>query len=174
MAMGISLSVLKVIDDHIRRFDESPKLLEALLVETIAHGSSSRCYLADYWDGLDFLLTEGQDKPELPLCALKRGDVAYVDTSDPTHAIFSTTTHALARVLSLLDESTLRARFNPQRMLNEGGDGRTVYPGRLWVFPNLAEATFRELMFYFSRLRDFTAQASEENKGLLFHRYEDW
>jgi hypothetical protein len=42
------------------------------------------------------------------------------------------------------------------------------------VFPDLADDTFRDLMSYFGGLRDFTARAARNDKGLLFHRYEDF
>ncbi len=44
----------------------------------------------------------------------------------------------------------------------------------MWLFPEHEESTFRELMFYFDRLRDVALEASAKGQGLLFSRYEDW
>jgi hypothetical protein len=167
--MGISMSVLMITDDQIRDFSQSPSRLEDLLNRTIPFVSKDLCYLADFWDGLHYVLTAGPDGAEVLLGVLKRGDVKYSKgLSDPAHAIYSATVRALAEELQGLSESRLRARFDPRKMLEA-----CVYPGRMWVFPDLADDTFRDLMSYFRRLRDFATEATRENKGLVFCRYED-
>lgn len=168
--MGISMDALMITDDQIRDFRQSPSQLEDLLNRTIPFVSKDLCHLADFWDGLHYVLTGGADEAELPLGVLKGGDVKYAKgLSDPTHAIYSATVRALVGALRGLSESKLRERFDPREMLEA-----RVYPGRLWVFPGLADDTFRELMSYFCRLRDFATEAARENKGLVFCRYEDW
>jgi hypothetical protein len=49
-----------------------------------------------------------------------------------------------------------------------------VYPVRTWAYPEHAESTFRELVFYFERLKTVTTRAAESGVGLLFYLYEDW
>ena len=168
--MGISMSAVMTTDDQIRDFRQNPSRLEDLLNRTIPFESKDVCYLADFWDALHYVLTEGADGSELPLCVLKRGDVKYSEgLSDPAHAIYSATVRALAGELRGLSESTLRERCDPRKMFEA-----RVYPRRLWVSPDLADDTFRELMSYFRALRDFATEAARENRGLVFCRYEDW
>ena len=168
--MGISVSAVMATDEQIREFRENPSRLEDLLNRTIPSGGEEVCYLGDFWDALHYVLTEGGDRSELPLCVLKRGDVRYSKgLSDPAHAVYSATVRALAGELQGLSESILRERFDLPKMLEA-----RVYPGRLWVFPDLADDTFRELMSYFRGLRDFATEAAREEKGLVFCRYEDW
>jgi hypothetical protein len=115
----------------------------------------------------------------LPLCALRRGEVTFSGLSDPTHAIWSETAKAFARELSGLSESTLRERFDPLEVPRAGRDGRPVLPAPdedryRELLLTFAEGTFRELMSYFSGLREFALQAAEKDMGLLFCRYEDF
>jgi hypothetical protein len=165
--MGISLGILTATDDEIRGFACDPDGLRAWL-RGITHRRNA-CLLHDFWDGIDFLLT-AEAGDGLPLGALKRGDVRYPNADDPSHAIFAATAKALAVELSALSEPTLRRRFDPTRMLS-GPSGQMVYPGRLWN-PAYADDTFRELMGYFHRLREFVGAAAAD-RGLVFCRYED-
>lgn len=164
--MGISMSVYKFTDAQIREFSEDVSRVNNVLRRVPSRGD---CYLADFWDGLHFLLTGSPDARELPLAALKAGDVEFRGTSEATYAIFSRTANALAGELQSLLEATLRGRFDPGGMVEA-----QVYPIRPWLFPEYAESTFRELMFYFDRLRNVAVEASEEGQGLLFRSYEDW
>jgi len=126
------------------------------------------CYLADYWDGLHFLLTRGSGETRLPCAALKVGDVSFRTGTEPAHAIWSSTAAAFARELENLTEATLRQRFDMQAMLKAG-----VYPIRTWAFPEFAEGAFREAMVYFERLREVVMKAVARGEGLLILRYED-
>jgi hypothetical protein len=169
------MKVTMVTDEQIRDFNKEASRLDELL-KTTFHRYEDYCYLTDYWDGIHYLLTGAAENSELPLSALKKGDVAFsndVDFSkrypESTHVIYSSTVKTLAAELYHLTESTLRQRFDKPRMLE-----LNVYPGRLWLFPDREDSSFRELMFYYSRLRDIVAKAAQQNKGLLFCRYEDW
>jgi len=162
--MGTSMSLYLCSDAQIRGFSEDVNLVNEFLDGAPSRGD---CYLADFWDGLHYLLTG--DTRDLPLAALKIGDVEFRGASDATHAIFSRTAKALAEELQTLSEETLWGRFDPRKMVEA-----RVYPIRPWLFPEYAESTFRELMFYFDRLRNVAVAASREEYGLLFSRYEDW
>lgn len=168
--MGISTCVLFVTDEQIQDFTKDPSDAADLFVGCINFDEEECCHLHDYWDGLHYLLTEEAEGGDLPLGAIKRGDVTYAGAM---HAIYHTTTKALAQELNTFSERELRERFDPARMSKAASGGRPVYPGRLWLYPGLANDTFRDLMYYFGGLRDFTARAARNGKGLLFHRYED-
>ena len=168
--MGISLSVVMATDERIRSFVQAPESLDGIVA---AHGPDE-CYLADYWDGLHYLLTGDAGAGELPLSALKRGTVAFVDVDDPTHAIDSATVAALTEVLQGLGASDLRKHFDPPAMLIAGEDGRAIYPSRYWGPRASPERMFGELVFHFEKYREFVARAADEGKGLVFCRYEDW
>lgn len=164
--MGISMSIFSVTDAQINQFSQDPSQIDAFI-----HSTPNRrgCYLADFWDGLHFLLNREYDSRELPLAALKVGDVAYQGVSDQLHAIFSHTAQAFAVELQSLSTTTLQERLDLGKMVEA-----RVYPIRPWLFPEHRESTFRELMFYFDRLRDIAVEASAGGQGLLFSRYEDW
>ncbi len=164
--MGISMRVYPCPDRQIRRLAEDVGLVEQALRDA---SESADCYLADFWDALHFLLAGGPEARDLPLACLKVGEVDFRGASDPTHAIFSATAGAFSTEIAGLSEETLRARFDMAKMLEA-----RVYPLRCWLFPDLAEHTFRELITYFKRLRDIAAFASGQGHGLLFSRFEDW
>ncbi len=162
--MGISMSIYTVTDVQISEFAEDPTRVDEFALRSWWRGE---CYLADFWHGVHFLLTGRAEEAELPLSALKTGDAIYTNASDPAHAIFSSTTKALASQVQTLSEADLRKNFDLEAM------SESVYPIRPWLFPELAESTFSELTFYFERLRGIAIRAAEEGKGLLFRRYED-
>jgi hypothetical protein len=164
--MGISMSLYLCDDAQIRDFSEDANRVNDFLIRSPNRGD---CYLADFWDGIHYVLTSGTDARDLPLAALKAGDVEFRGGVEASHAIFSGTARAFAGELETLSEQTLRRRFDPGKMVEA-----RVYPVRPWLFPEHAESTFRELMFYFDRLRDVAVMASREGHGLLFSRYEDW
>jgi uncharacterized protein DUF1877 len=162
--MGISMSVYRVTDAQIRDFSEDV----SRVADFLDRAGRGECYLADFWDGVHFLLTGGPDAGELPLSALKVGDVEFRGGYEPTHAIFRPMAQSFAAELQGLSEAALRERFDPREMAEA-----RVYPIRPWLFPEHAESTFRELMFYFGRLHNAAAEASVKGHGLLFSRYED-
>jgi hypothetical protein len=164
--MGISMSVYGCTDAQIHDFSKDVGRLNNFLNISPSRGD---CYLADFWAGLHFLLTRRPDRCDLPLMALEVGDVAFRGASAATHALFNRTTKAFAGELQILSEATLRERFDPAKMVEA-----RVYPIRPWLFPEHAEGSFRELMFYFDRLRNVAVEASRAGHGLLFSRYEDW
>jgi hypothetical protein len=90
--MGISMSVIMVTDDEIRDFVEHPDRLEELLNRTIPYHGPDECYLLSYWRALERFVPPG---------TFSGGDVTYSEgLSDPPHALYSSTTKALAKVLS--------------------------------------------------------------------------
>lgn len=160
-----------VTDEQIRDLSEDSSRADELL--NITFHSYEGCYLADYWDGIHYMLTGGRESSALPLSVLKKGDVEFssdVDFSkrytESTHAIYSTTIKALEVELQHLTESVLQERYNKL--------DSNLYPGRFWGSPDHDGSGFRELMFYYNRLRDIIAKAATQNTGLVFYRYEDW
>jgi len=169
--VGISTCVICISDEQIQDFTKKPHEAADLFIGCINFEKEEGCLLHDYWDAIHYVLTLDPEGGELPLGAIKRGDVTY---AGDLHAIYASTTKALARELSTLSEHDLRARFDPAKMSKAACGGRPVYSGRFWLFPELADDTFDSIMSYLGRLRDFTARAASSDKGLLFHRYEDF
>jgi hypothetical protein len=163
--MGISLSVYAITDEQIHALINQPDLADEWIRRSQL---GEECYLADYWDGLHFLLTRNTPDDQLPWAALRTGDVEYPQASTTMHAILAATAQAFAGEMQSLYQFDLRERFDLQRMLDAH-----VYPIRLWLFPEQVESTFGELLHYFERLKRIIMQAAEEGKGLLFRRYED-
>lgn len=170
--MGISMRATMVTDEQIRELSEDSSRQHELLI-AIFHSGNEFCYLADYWDGLHYMLTGRRESSELPLSILKKGDVEFssnVDFSErypeSTHAIYSTTVKALEVELQNLAESVLPENHNK---LNS-----SFYPGRLWRSPDHDGSDFSELMTYFNRLQNIVTTAAAQNKGLILYRYEDW
>lgn len=171
--MGISTTAARGTDAQIRSYIDDPGAADELF-DGCATAVSGFCHLHDHWAGLHFLLTGDPEGGELPLAAIRRGDVEYSGVCDPIHAIYASTTVALAAALDSLTDATLRARFDPGRMMKAARGGRPIYPGRLWAFPGHGEETFRSLLCYRDRLRDFTDGAARDGDGLLFCRHEDF
>lgn len=166
--MGISVSIVAATDEEMREFRADARKLEDMLSRTIPYSGDDRCYLADHWDALHYLLTGGPQGDAPPLDAIKRGEIEFRG-EDRTHGVSSAATKALAAALERISEAALNERFDPKEMRE-----KSVYPGRFWVFPGLANQIFEETMGYFGGLRDFAAKAAEAGKGLIFCRYEDW
>src|SRR5262245_44625099 len=129
--MGISMSVYQCTDAQIHDFSQDVSRLNNFLSQSPGRGD---CYLADFWDGLHYLLTRGVESPALPLTALKVGDVAVQGATEATHAIFNRTTQRFAGELQSLSEAALRERFDPGQMVEA-----RIYPVRPWLFPEHAE-----------------------------------
>ncbi len=163
--MGISMIVLLCADEQIHSFHRDPNLLREFLHKTPSGGD---CYLADFWDALDFLITQGPEVRGLPMTALKVGDVEFPSADDDTHAIFRHTARAFAGELQRLSETTLRGRFDLAQLIKA-----KIYPIRPWLFPQYEEDTFHELLGYYRRLLNVTEAATTQKVGLLFCRYED-
>ena len=161
--MGISLSVYSISDVEIKSLAEDP----ARLIE-FTRSSADACFLADFWDGIHFLMTDGLKNQSLPCGAIKVGDVTFRKGSEPAHAILSDTAREFAREIARLTDATLRKRFDMDAMVKA-----KIYPGRTWLFSEYSEQSYQETMFYFGRLRQVAKLASDGGKGLLFERYED-
>ena len=165
--MGISVSIVAATDEELREFRADPRKLEDMLSRTIPYSGDDRCYLADHWDALHYLLTSGPEGDAPPLDAIKRGEIEF-RAEDRTHGVSSASTKALAAALERVSETELHERFDPTEMRE-----KSVYSGRFWVFPGLADEVFEETMNYFRGLRGFATKAAEAGKGLIFCRYED-
>jgi hypothetical protein len=167
-AMGISESIKLATDMEIRQLSEDAGRVRGVLDWP---DSWADCHLTDFWDVLHFLLAGSRDARDLPLAALKVGDIALVgdaDSLESAHAILSTTAKSFAERVAAHSTSDLRARFDPDAMKAAAG----VWSGRFWAFPELAEGVFREMLVYYDRLRLVTLHAAERREGLIFYRYE--
>jgi hypothetical protein len=166
--MGISMSVTTATDAQLVSFESEPVAHQAHV--RMLEWTADCCYLADYWDGIHYLIAGGTSEGHLPLAALKKGDITYTPSSlEPVHGIRADTARAFDAQLQLLTDETLRARFDSPAML-----AANVYPGRLWLGLTAEDSSFRELQFYLDRLRAIARRAANGNLGLIFSRYEDW
>ena len=71
--MGISMAALMESDEELRRFEEHPQELEALLNRAISGRGDGMLNLLDTWEGVHCLVTS--EGPNLPMAALKTGEV---------------------------------------------------------------------------------------------------
>ena len=166
--MGISLSVTTATDAQLLSFEREPQALAAHL-RAMAR-TEDCCYLTDYWDGIHYVVAGGTVAGDLPLAALKKGEISYSASSlEPVHGIRAATAHAFDTQLKLLTDATLRARYDRPAML-----AANVYPGRLWLPLTPDDSSFDALLFYLNRLRAIASRASNASLGLIFSRYEDW
>jgi len=169
--MGISACVIRISDEQIQKLKKKPRKAEDLFIGCISFDREECCHLHDYWDAIHYLLTLEPEGGELPLGAIKHGDVSYPGR---VHAIYASTANSLARELNAFPENELRARYDPAKMSKAAYGGRPVYSGRFWLFPEFADDTFASIRSYLGRLRDFSESAASSDKGLMFHRYEDF
>jgi hypothetical protein len=154
------VAIIKASDEQIRGWVKNWRPLEKLLNSKIL--SWDCCFLCDYWTTLHFLLT--RQSADLPMCALRQGEVQFPDLSDPAHAIFSATTRELSAQLRALSPDALQQRWDSKYT-----PVTDDYPGRYWLLGDLSD-----VMPYFRRLSDYAASASADGLGLVFCHYEDW
>lgn len=159
--MGTSMKVYPITDDRIAELRRDPSGIRALV------GSADECYLGDYWDCLHFVLTGEAGKADLPLGALKCGDVTLED-DDPVHAIVHSTTFQLSEAMGRIEPGQLRERFDPAVLRQN-----RVRPSPVWS-AEYADENFAELLWCFERLRSATCAAAANGAGLLFVKFEDW
>ena len=100
--MGISTTVGRASDAQIRDLSEDPQAADDHFAGCASGASTEFCHLHDHWAGLHFLLAGDVEGGELPLAAIRRGDLVYIGVSDPIHAIYSATTRAFAEALANL------------------------------------------------------------------------
>jgi len=176
------MAVLIATDADIASYQEEPAVLEALLNRVISARSDEMCNLSDSWDALHFLLTSPDRREELPMAALKKGEVTFRGLSDPAHAIYSDTARRWSTEMDALGNDTLRERFD-RGLARRAAD----YPsprgllGRMWgvhamrpMSPRDIDEAFRELAGFLDLLRHFSARAVAHASGLVFCRWEDW
>lgn len=164
--MGKSVSVVMATDEQMQAFIAHPDTMRHSPV--LIPFASDKCYLADHWDALHYLLTRGPNGAALPMGAIKHGEFEFRD-EDPSHGITSATTKQFAAALSALSRAELDERYDPPDMRE-----KKVYPGRYWLNADRAVGIDDETAGYFDRLRKFATRAAEAGKGLIFCRYEDW
>ena len=167
--MGISMRVVMVTDEQIRDLRKDSDSHQSLV--NLFH-KPDFCYLADYWDGIHFMLTGERESSDSPLSVLKKGDVDFSGDADfskrrteSTHAVYSAKVEAFDHALRRLAEPVLAERHNK---LNS-----SFYPGRFWRSPDTDGSFLLEITAYFKRLHDIAEKAAKQKMGLIFYRYED-
>jgi len=114
------------------------------------------------WHGLHFLLTGQARGGKAPLCFLFSGGVPVGGDMGygPVRAIRSGPLATFHRAIQALSETSLRKRFEPQRMTREG-----VYPG-IWQREPAGQCA-DWLCESFHQLREFVANAAHAGRGIL-------
>jgi len=177
--MGISMSVLMIMDRQIRKFRKHPRRAAILSNKLIAHGGDTECcHLHSSWTRIHDLLSHGRREGEMPFWALRRGEVVFNPRGfDPTWAIYSPSAKRLAEEMRRMDERYIGDISRPWgeryvAMIKEAQQaGATAYmhtdPNKSW------RRSLSEVMSYTFKLRDFSAEAARTQQGLMFCRFED-
>jgi len=118
------------------------------------------------WHGIHYLFTGSADTGDFPWCFLVVGGrtVGNVDVGyGPARVFSSAQTKEIFAALSTLDEDQLRRRFNPSEMTAKG-----IYP-EIWSRGSPDAETIDYLLEYYSVLRGFLQQATEEEVGIVVY-----
>ena len=103
---------------------------------------------------------------ESPLSFLVNGGtlVGDEDVGDrPARGFSAKEVRAIAEALDEIDAETLRARFDPQAMMEAD-----IYPA-IWDRPLTEDDTLGYLLEYFAELREFIAEAAATGEALLVY-----
>ncbi|MFC4309992.1 YfbM family protein [Steroidobacter flavus] len=133
---------------------------------SLADGEVADSDLDKAWHGIHYLLTQTAWEGDEPLNFLISGgstvgeiDVGYgparVFSADEVKAIFA--------ALGPLDREVLRARFNPEEMMN-----LEIYPA-IWDRDPADDDTFGYCAEYFESLKTFVEQTASRNLGLVVY-----
>ena len=114
------------------------------------------------WHGIHFLLTGTASEGEFPLSFLIHGGAQIGDVEvgyGPARALRSSEVKEVNGALSVIDEQTLRTRFDPIKM------------SELGIYPEIWERDGDEAMEYleenFRVLTDFINRAADKNLGIV-------
>jgi hypothetical protein len=118
------------------------------------------------WHGLHYLLTETDWEGEPPESFLLDWgtEIGTVDLGyGPARAFTAQQTNDIGRCLNQLEPQTLRARFNPARMME-----LEIYP-MIWDRDPAKDDTLLYLMQAFDHLKDFVSNTNRQNFGIVAH-----
>lgn len=116
------------------------------------------------WHGIHFMLTQTAWEGEAPLNFLLLGgtEIGEIDVGyGPARGMTSAEVRTVAEALRNIDESFMRARFDPALMME-----LEIYP-TIWDRDPDEDDTFGYCMEYFVMLRDFVISATERGTGLI-------
>lgn len=118
------------------------------------------------WHGLHFLFTGSAWEGDEPLCFLVTGgtEIGDVDVGyGPARALSSQQVKDLADALSRISVDDLRARFDPDRMME-----LDIYPS-IWDRDPAEDDSLGYLEAYFGPLKAFIDATSKQNMGLIIY-----
>lgn len=118
------------------------------------------------WHGIHYLLTGSAYEGDAPLDFLVAGgrEVGDIDVGyGPARVLTSAETRRVRDALRLLDDETLRSRFDPRDMME-----KEIYP-EIWDRPPADEDTLGYLIDNLQVLRTFLDKAVAQNVGLVLY-----
>ena len=146
-----------------RLFRKSPPPTELTRLE-LGKDEGANTDLDKAWHGIHYLLTSSDGPADPPLDFIVAGgeEVGDVEVGlGPARVFRSATVREIHEALARIDESVLRSRFNPAEMMK-----LSIYPD-IWDRDPEEDDSFGYCLEYFKVLKDFVAQAANENLGLV-------
>jgi len=144
----------------------SPRSATPRLPFVLAEGEGSSTDLDKAWHGIHYLLTKTAWEGRAPLNFLVAGgrQVGKIDVGyGPARVLSAAETQAAHAALALIDDETLRARFDPADMA-----AKEIYP-EIWDRDPEHEDSLDYLLEYAGILRTFLAQVVERKQGLVVY-----
>lgn len=130
----------------------------------LSDGEGKQLDLDKAWHGIHYLLTGTNFKGEFPLNFLVLGgeqagrvEVGY----GPARLFTSARVHEIAAALAPIDETSLRARFNPDEMMR-----LAIYPS-IWDREPADDDTFAYCAEFYSEMKAFVADTASRGLGLV-------
>jgi len=130
----------------------------------LAEGEVDTIDLDKAWHGIHFMLTGSAWEGEPPLSFLMRGGDELGDVEvgyGPARGMNAGDVKAVAVALQDIDETFMRARFDPAQMMQ-----LDIYPG-IWDRDPGEDDSFGYCMEYFAELKAFVARAAGRDAGLI-------
>ena len=132
----------------------------------LGEGEAQNADLDKAWHGIHYLLTGTAYEGEGPVSYLLAGgqEVGDIDVGyGPVRALTPSEVQDFRRAIAGLSVEDLRARFNPEEMMELG-----IYPD-IWDRDPAEDDTLAYCLEYFKTLRDFVDAAASKNQGLLIY-----
>lgn len=128
-------------------------------------GDPSLIELDKTWDGLNYLLTDGNERAGEPWCFLLRGgeEIGEYASYDPVRILQPAQVKAWSAALASLSHEDIKGRYRPEQM--DGGD---VYPGG-WTRDG--HGNLQWLLNGFEKLRSGVKRAADQGSGLLLEMW---
>lgn len=170
--MSIICNLRSATDAQLEALLADPEQLEAFLEDEedfgAAAGGAAHTFLEldldEAWHGIHFLLTGTAVEGQAPLDFLERGgrEVGEVDLGyGPARCFDSAQVRAIAQALAPIEASTLRARFDPERMRM-----LEIYPD-IWDGQQGEKDPLGYVLSYYAELKAFLARVSALGHGMV-------